>query len=69
MPGIDDKNDTEDDEMEQETPDSDDDDESESGSGSEVDESSGDDPTITSNSFIIAHITLLGLHLQWEKIT
>ena len=44
MPSIEDKNDTEDDEMEQETPESeksDDEEESESGSGSEEDESSG----------------------------
>ncbi len=45
MPGIEDKNDTEDDEMEQETPESEkseDEEESESGSGSEEDESSGE---------------------------
>ena len=44
MPSIEDKNDTEDDEMEQETQESeksDDEEESESGSGSEEDESSG----------------------------
>ena len=44
MPGIEDKNDTEDDEMEQDTPESDksdDEEDSESGSGSEEDESSG----------------------------
>ncbi len=45
MPGIDDKNETEEDDMEQDTPDSDkseDDEDSETGSGSDDEESSGE---------------------------
>ena len=52
MPSIEDKNDTEDDEMEQETPESeksDDEEESESGSGSEEDESSGNNINLKSS--------------------
>ncbi len=76
MPGIDDKNDTEDDEMEQETPESDksdDEEESESGSGSEEDESSGSVRTVLLyyRPFQIEHwlfsVTLL-LQIPGDKI-